>query len=105
MGEHLCLAAGRGLAGRYRGHGAGAAPWKEAQGFAVNIDLSESGLLEKTGLEVFGRWRHPLLVDKFIERLEDAGLCLPSKGRRCGGGFGFCLTAIPLSRRWLRILN
>ena len=31
-------------------------PWKEAQGFAVNIDLSESGLLEKTGLEVFGRW-------------------------------------------------
>ena len=65
-------------------------PWKEAQGFAVNIDLSESGLLEKTGLEVFGRWRHPLLVDKFIERLEDAGLCLPSKGAAL--------------RRWIRIL-
>ena len=65
-------------------------PWKEAQGFAVNIDLGESGLLEKTGLEVFGRWRHPLLVDKFIERLEAAGLCLPSKGAAL--------------RRWIRIL-
>ena len=65
-------------------------PWKEAQGFAVNIDLGESGLLEKTGLEVFGRWRHPLLVDKFIERLEEAGLCLPSKGAAL--------------RRWIRIL-
>ena len=65
-------------------------PWKEAQGFAVNVDLGESGLLEKTGLEVFGRWRHPLLVDKFIERLEEAGLCLPSKGAAL--------------RRWIRIL-
>ena len=65
-------------------------PWKEAQGFAVNIDLGENGLLEKTGLEVFGRWRHPLLVDKFIERLEEAGLCLPSKGAAL--------------RRWIRIL-
>ncbi|MBR5063942.1 MAG: hypothetical protein IKX05_04420 [Bacteroidales bacterium] len=64
-------------------------PWKEAQNFAVNIDLGESGLLEKTGLEVFGRWRHPLLVDKFIERLEEAGLCLPSKGAAL--------------RRWIRI--
>jgi len=65
-------------------------PWKEAQGFAVNIDLGEGGLLEKTGLEVFGRWRHPLLVDKFIDRLEEAGLCLPSKGAAL--------------RRWIRIL-
>ena len=65
-------------------------PWKEAQGFAVNIDLGENGLLEKTGLEVFGRWRHPLLVDKFIDRLEEAGLCLPSKGAAL--------------RRWIRIL-
>ena len=65
-------------------------PWKESQNFAVNIDLGESGLLEKTGLEVFGRWRHPLLVDKFIERLEEAGLCLPSKGAAL--------------RRWIRIL-
>ncbi|MBR4907415.1 MAG: hypothetical protein IKZ43_00120 [Acidaminococcaceae bacterium] len=64
-------------------------PWKESQNFAVNIDLGESGLLEKTGLEVFGRWRHPLLVDKFIERLEEAGLCLPTKGAAL--------------RRWIRI--
>lgn len=64
-------------------------PWKESEGFAVNIDLGESGLLEKTGLEVFGRWRHPLLVDKFIKRLEEAGLCIPSKGEAL--------------RRWIRI--
>ena len=64
-------------------------PWKESQSYAVNVDLGENGVLEKTGLEVFDRWRHPLIVDKFISRLEETGLCLPSKGAAL--------------RRWIRI--
>ena len=65
-------------------------PWKESQSYAINVDLGEQGLLEKTGMEVFGRWRHPLIVDKFINRLEESGLCLHSKGAAL--------------RRWIRIL-
>ena len=64
-------------------------PWKETQGIAVNIDLGEDGVLPKIGVEVFSRWRHQILVDKFITRLEEAGLCLPSKGNAL--------------RRWIRI--
>ena len=55
-------------------------PWKESQKIAVNIDLGADGVLSKIGIEVFSRWRHPLIVEKFIMRLEDAGLCLPEKG-------------------------
>ena len=65
-------------------------PWKEAKNVAVNIDLGEKGVLPKIGIEVCSNWRHPLLVDKFIDRLEAAGLCLPSKGEAL--------------RRWIRIL-
>ena len=65
-------------------------PWKETQNIAVNIDLGEGGVLPKIGVEVFSRWRHPVLVDKFLACLEDAGLCLPSKGDAL--------------RRWIRIL-
>ena len=64
-------------------------PWKEAKNVAVNIDLAEGGVLPKIGIEVCSNWRHPLLVDKFIDRLEAAGLCLPSKGEAL--------------RRWIRI--
>ena len=64
-------------------------PWKESQRIAVNIDLGADGVLPKIGIEVFSRWRHPLIVDKFIMRLEDAGLCLPEKGEAL--------------RRWIRI--
>ena len=64
-------------------------PWKENRNIAVNLDLGESGVLPKIGVEVFSRWRHPLIVDKFIARLEKAGLCLPSKGAAL--------------RRWIRI--
>ncbi len=63
-------------------------PWKETQRIAVNIDLGENGVLPKIGIEVFSRWRHPVLVDRFITRLEAAGLCLPSKGEAL--------------RRWIR---
>ena len=63
-------------------------PWKESQRIAVNIDLGVDGVLPKIGIEVFSRWRHPLIVDKFIMRLEDAGLCLPEKGEAL--------------RRWIR---
>ena len=65
------------------------APWRETEKIAVNIDLGENGVLPKIGVEVFSRWRHPLLVDKFITRLEAAGLCLPSKAEAL--------------RRWIRI--
>lgn len=65
-------------------------PWEEGDKVAVNIDLGEHGVLPKIGIEVFSRWRHPVLVDKFITRLEEAGLCLPSKGKAL--------------RRWIRIL-
>lgn len=64
-------------------------PWKESQKIAVNIDLGADGVLPKIGIEVFSRWRHPLIVDKFIMRLEDAGLCLPEKGEAL--------------RRWIRL--
>ena len=56
-------------------------PWKESQRIAVNIDLGADGVLPKIGIEVFSRWRHPLI-------LEDAGLCLPEKGEAL--------------RRWIR---
>ncbi|WP_029543808.1 hypothetical protein [Selenomonas sp. AB3002] len=64
-------------------------PWRETNSIAVNIDLGEKGVLPKIGIEVFSRWRHPLIVDKAIARLEAAGLCLPSKAEAL--------------RRWIRI--
>lgn len=64
-------------------------PWKEALNISVNIDLGEKGVLPKVGVEVFSRWRHPLIVDKFLARLEEAGLCLKSKADAL--------------RRWIRI--
>ena len=56
---------------------------------AVNFDIGAEGVLPKIGVEVFSRWRHPLLVDKFIAGLEEARLCLPSKADAL--------------RRWIRI--
>lgn len=64
-------------------------PWKETHNLAVDLDLGEGGVLPKIGIEALSRWRHPLIVDKFITRLEEAGLCLPSKGEAL--------------RRWIRI--
>ncbi|MCR5236243.1 MAG: hypothetical protein K6E34_03445 [Lachnospiraceae bacterium] len=64
------------------------APWKETGMTAVNIDLGENGVLSKIGMETSSRWRQPILVDKFIDRLEAAGLCIPSKGKAL--------------RRWIR---
>ena len=57
------------------------APWKETGIAAVNIDLGENGVLPKIGMETSSRWRQPILVDKFIDRLEAAGLCIHSKGQ------------------------
>ena len=54
-------------------------PWKETKNIAVNFDIGATGVLPKIGVELFGRWRHPLLVDRFIAGLEEARLCLPSK--------------------------
>ena len=65
-------------------------PWHENFGVAITFDLSEKGVHDKMGFELFPRWRHPLLVDRFIARLERSGLCLKSKGDAL--------------RRWIRIL-
>ncbi|MBQ7515667.1 MAG: hypothetical protein IJS96_05240 [Schwartzia sp.] len=64
-------------------------PWKETKSIAVNLDIGETGVLPKIGVEVFSRWRHPLLVDRFIDGLVEARLCLPSKADAL--------------RRWIRI--
>ena len=64
-------------------------PWKDTKGVGVDLDLGVDGVLPKLGIEIFPRWRHPLLVDKSLARLENAGLCLPSKGEAL--------------RRWIRI--
>lgn len=65
-------------------------PWHENFGVALTFDLSEKGVHDKMGFELFPRWRHQLLVDRFIARLERSGLCLKSKGDAL--------------RRWIRIL-
>ena len=65
-------------------------PWHENFSVALTFDLSEKGVHDKMGFELFPRWRHPLLVDRFIARLERSGLCLKSKGDAL--------------RRWIRIL-
>ena len=64
------------------------APWRETGMAAVNIDLGENGVLSKIGMEAASRWRQPVLVDKFVERLEAVGLCIPSKAQAL--------------RRWIR---
>ena len=64
-------------------------PWCDTSLLAVNIDLGADGVLPKIGIEVGEKWRHPLLVDRFIYRLEEAGLCLPSKAEAL--------------KRWIRI--
>lgn len=64
-------------------------PWKEVKNVALNFDVGVEGVLPKVGLEVFSRWRHPILVDKFVAKLEEAGLCLPSKAEAL--------------RRWVRL--
>ena len=64
-------------------------PWRQTERIAVNIDLGEMGVLPKIGIEVFSRWRHPLIVDKAIARLTAAGLCLSSKAEDL--------------RRWIRM--
>ena len=64
-------------------------PWQFANRITLNMDLSASGILPKIGFEVPLKWRHPVLVDRFIARMETNGLCLPSKAEAL--------------RRWIRI--
>ena len=64
-------------------------PWYEIGMAAVNIDLGEMGILPKIGFEVASRWRNPILIDKFIDRLEEEDLCIPSKAEAL--------------KRWIRI--
>ena len=65
-------------------------PWVGTGNIAVNIDLGEKGVLPKIGFEVFSPYNNPVLVDLFLARLEDLGLCLKEKGDAL--------------RRWIRIL-
>ena len=64
--------------------------WMGTGNIAVNIDLGEKGVLPKIGFEVFSPYNNPVLVDLFLTRLEDLGLCLKEKGEAL--------------RRWIRIL-
>ena len=64
-------------------------PWDDAHRLGVNIDLDGAGIREKTGIEVYPYWKHPVLVNKMISRLEKAGLCREDKGQAL--------------RRWVRI--
>ena len=64
-------------------------PWNDAHLVGVNIDLDSTGIREKAGIELIPFWKHPLLVDRMITRLEKAGLCREDKGRAL--------------RRWIRI--
>ena len=67
-------------------------PWKEVWSTEVAVDLGPDGVLSsKIGFEMFcPSWKHPVIADRFITKLENAGLCLPSKGDAL--------------RRWNRIL-
>ena len=65
------------------------APYWDMDRMGIGIDLDASGIRDKTGIEIFPRWVHPVLVDRMVSRLERAGLCLPEKGRAL--------------RRWVRI--
>ena len=55
--------------------------WNDAKHMAVNVDLDSTGIREKTGLEIYPAWRHPVLVDRMVSRLERAGLCRTDKGQ------------------------
>jgi len=63
--------------------------WIDTGKVAVNIDLGEHGVLSKIGFEVFPSYKNPILAELFINRLEELGLCLKSKGDAL--------------RRWMRI--
>lgn len=48
----------------------------------VDLDLSESGVLSKIGFEIIAApWRNPCIIDKFLSKFLEAGLCLESKKR------------------------
>ncbi len=64
-------------------------PWKETDRIAINFDIDKEGVRSKIGIEVFSRWRNPVLVDRFISGLEEAKLCLSSKADAL--------------RRWIRL--
>ena len=64
-------------------------PYEDMDRMAVNIDLDVSGIRQTAGIEIVPRWRHPVLVDRMVSRLERSGLCLPQKGDAL--------------RRWVRI--
>jgi hypothetical protein len=64
-------------------------PWDDVRCLGVNIDLDGAGIRKKTGIEVYPFWKHPVLVNRMISRLEKAGLCREDKGQAL--------------RRWVRI--
>lgn len=66
-------------------------PWAEAGfTFGLALDVSPEGIGEKIGLETYWKGNAPDYVETVIDRLLDAGLCLPSKAKAI--------------RRWIRLL-
>ncbi|MBQ7515676.1 MAG: radical SAM protein [Schwartzia sp.] len=67
------------------------APWAEAGfTFGLALDVSPEGIGEKIGLETYWQGNSPVYVETIIDRLLNAGLCLPSKAAEL--------------RRWIRLL-
>ena len=65
--------------------------WNGQNYFSLDFDLGEDWISEKIGLEIStDGYHHPVIVDMYITRLEEMGLCLKSKGDGL--------------RNWIRIL-
>ena len=54
--------------------------WNGQNCFQLDFDLGEDLISEKIGLEIKVNGYHPVIVDMYITRLEEMGLCLKSKG-------------------------
>lgn len=54
--------------------------WNGQNYLSLDFDLGEDYISEKIGLEITVNAYHPVIVDRYITRLEQMGLCLKSKG-------------------------
>ena len=54
--------------------------WNWQNYLSLDFDLGDDWISEKIGLEISVNDDHPVIVDRYITRLEEMGLCLKSKG-------------------------
>ena len=54
--------------------------WNEQNYLPLSFDLGEDFISEKIGIEISVSDYHPVIVERYITRLEEMGLCLKSKG-------------------------